>query len=171
MNYYDIAKRLLLVHEGFELKEYRCTAGHRTIGVGWNIDAKPLPRNYGKVVNGKLTITNEEAEDLLKVSMREHWEDLVAKLPWVQSLDEWRKAAMLDLAFNMGIPTLLTFKNTLGFIREGKYKDAEKGLLSSKWAKQVDNKLGNGTGRADVISTIIATGDMSDSNKRLYKLV
>ena len=162
MDFMDIAKRLLLVHEGNVLTEYRCTAGHRTIGVGWNIDAKPLPKGFGKVVNGKLTITQAEADDLLNVSMREHWEDLVAKMPWVQRLDDWRKAAMLDLAFNMGIPTLLKFTNTLGYLHAGKYILASNGLKMSRWAKQVQKQ------RVDTITEIVRTGTLAESVKKVY---
>lgn len=164
MTYLEIAQKLLLIHEGCKLTEYKCTAGHRTIGVGWNIDAHPLPKGFGRMINGKLTITQAEADDMLKVSMREHWEDLVAKLPWVEKLDEWRKAAMLDLAFNMGIGGLLTFKNTLGFISTGRYAEAGNGLLKSKWSKDVQKQ------RVDTIVGIITRGTIDAKQKQVYGL-
>jgi len=37
----------------------------------------------------------------------------------------------------MGIGWLTTFKNTVANIRTGNYEAAAKGMLASKWAKQV----------------------------------
>jgi len=47
-SHFDIARDLLKVHEGLRTREYKDTTGNRTIGYGWNLDAKPLPAGLGR---------------------------------------------------------------------------------------------------------------------------
>lgn len=157
MNQFDIARRLLRVHEGLRPDEYMDTTGHRTIGYGWNLDAKPLPFGVGsKLKNGRWRISQAEADALLDVSMRTHWQELVQALPWVEAgniddLNKWRQAALLDMAFNLGIPRLMTFRNSLALMRAGRWDEAGRRVLKSLWASQVKR-------RADVLSTVLRTG-------------
>ena len=49
------------------------------------------------------------------------------------------------MVFNMGlgrpgVSGLLSFRNTLELIKNGDYAAASKGMLASKWAKQVKNR-------------------------------
>ena len=55
------------------------------------------------------------------------------------------------MCFNMGIDTLLEFKNTLSFMQAGDYNSAANGMLSSLWAKQVGL-------RADNLAVMMRTG-------------
>jgi len=158
---FDIARRFLKVHEGLRLTEYKDTTGHRTIGYGWNLDAKPLPTGMGKIVDGKLTITEAEADVLLETSMHQHWDELAEKRGFVHNLNPWRQAVLLDMAFNMGVPTLLTFKNTLSLIAAGDYDGASRLMLESKWAKQVKR-------RADILSEVMRRGNMGQRQLSLY---
>jgi lysozyme len=156
-----LARKMLQMHEGIRLEAYDDTTGHQTIGYGWNLDAKPLPVGVGKMVDGRLTITTSEAEALLDMSMLDHWNELAGAFRWVNNLSEWRKAVLLDMAFNMGIPTLKTFKNTLSLISAGDYDGASRLMLQSQWAKQVKR-------RADVLSEIMRIGTMTQSQKVKY---
>jgi lysozyme len=150
---------LLMRHEGLSLTEYRDSTGNRTIGYGWNLDAHPLPEGIGFAPKGKPARLNStsEAVKLLDISTRSHWDDLIAALPWVaieNPATNWntaRQAALLDMAFNMGITTLLEFNNTINLMRLGRYDEAAKNMMRSKWAMQVK-------GRAVTLSNIIKTG-------------
>ena len=44
------------------------------------------------------------------------------------------------MAYNLGINSLLGFKNTLATIQAGRYNDAADGMLASKWATQVGDR-------------------------------
>jgi lysozyme len=146
-------------HEGLSLTEYRDSTGNRTIGYGWNLDVHPLPEGIGFAPKGKPARLNttSEAVKLLDISVKTHWQDLINALPWVEqqntttNWNEARQAALLDMAFNMGITTLLEFKNTLNLMRLGQYDEAAKNMMQSKWAMQVK-------GRAVTLSNIIKTG-------------
>lgn len=116
----------LRLHEGERLKPYRCTAGKLTIGVGRNLDDRG--------------ITSDESAYLLNNDIDSHWIELLEHLPWVETLDEVRQRVMLDMAFNLGISGLLTFRRTLGHIKAGNYALASSAMLESKWATQVGQR-------------------------------
>lgn len=116
----------LLLDEGLKLKPYRCTAGKLTIGVGRNLD--------------DVGITRTEALQMLENDIQRTAIELDAKLPWWRSLDEVRQRVILNMAFNLGVPGLLGFKNTLATVQAGKYEDAAKGMLASRWAGQVGDR-------------------------------
>lgn len=129
--------RQLRLHEGERLKPYRCTAGKLTIGVGRNLEDRG--------------ITAQESAMLLANDIAREERALFEALPWVSGLDEVRQRVLLDMAFNMGMGSLLQFKLTLGAIQSGQYERASKMMLDSRWAKQV------GT-RAERLSRMMATG-------------
>jgi lysozyme len=59
---------------------------------------------------------------------------------------------MVDMLFNLGLPKLLKFKNTLAAIRQGDYERAARGMLNSKWARQVGR-------RAKELAEMMRTGE------------
>lgn len=113
-------------HEGFRNHVYKCTAGKNTIGYGRNLDD-----------NG---ITHDEAEILLQNDIQAVLADLARNIPWYLSLNEARRAVLINMAFNIGINGLMQFKNTLAFIKNGQYSNAAQEMLSSKWARQVGKR-------------------------------
>lgn len=113
----------LLVDEGLRLKPYRCTAGRLTIGVGRNLDDRG--------------ITESEALVLLNNDISAFWDKLAARQPWVLAAPEEVQEALVNMAFNLGVGGLLGFKETLAHMRTGKYGEAAKAMLASKWARQV----------------------------------
>lgn len=119
-------KKALVRHEGLRLKAYRCTAGKLTIGVGRNLD--------------DVGISEAEAMVLLEGDIDGVIKDLNRALPWWSTLDDARREVLANMAFNLGIKTLLDFRLTLAAVREGRYKDAAALMLQSKWATQVGNR-------------------------------
>ena len=119
-------KDMLKKHEGFRSRPYRCTAGKLTIGYGRNLD--------------DVGISMEEAEYLLDHDIAKAEASLYAALPWTKDLDQDRKDVLINMTFNMGIATLLEFKNTLSLIQSGRYEEAAKNMMLSKWAMQVGSR-------------------------------
>ena len=129
--------RQLRLHEGERLKPYRCTAGKLTIGVGRNLEDRG--------------ITAQEAAYLLSNDITSTQAALLKALPWVATLDDVRQRVLIDMAFNMGLGTLLTFKRTLAAVQGGQYQQAAAMMLESRWAGQVGQ-------RAQRLSQMMATG-------------
>lgn len=113
----------ILLHEGKRNKPYRDTVGKLTIGVGRNLDAVGL--------------FDDEIELLLINDLKRFERSLDKALPWWRDLDEIRQRVILDMCFNMGLGGLLGFKNTLAKIKAHDWAGARRGMLQSKWAKQV----------------------------------
>lgn len=129
--------RQLRLHEGERLKPYRCTAGKLTIGIGRNLEDRG--------------ITAAESAYLLGNDIAAVQQQVLNALPWAAQLDDVRQRVLLDMAFNMGIGGLLSFKNTLATIKAGDYAKAAAMMLDSRWAGQVGQ-------RAERLSRMMATG-------------
>jgi len=104
-------------------RPYRDSVGKLTIGVGHNLDDKPISDRAVRVI----------LEDDVADARR----DLQTALPWVECLSEPRQAALLNMCFNMGVGGLLTFKCALAAIKEGNWDKAAAEILHSKYAEQV----------------------------------
>lgn len=128
----------LIDHEGLELKPYQCTADKLTIGVGRNIEDRG--------------ITEDEARYLLKNDIKIVEDELLEKKPVVAGLDAVRQRVLVDMGFNLGIPTLLKFQNMWAAIEEEDFERAADEAMDSRWAKQVGR-------RAERLCQAMATGE------------
>lgn len=118
----------LIKHEGTVFKHgyhkvYKDTVGKLTIGYGRNITDRG--------------ITENEARLLLHNDVQATVDELRKKYFWFDSIDSVRQEVVVNMAFNMGVPTFSSFVNTIGYIEEGKYDLAAANMLQSKWARQV----------------------------------
>lgn len=137
-SYMDLARGTVMVHEGCELFPYKDSLGVMTIGFGRNLDA-----------NG---ISKEEAVQLLENDLR----DTVLSLErfcWWQHLNEVRKAAMIDMHFNLGSTRFRKFRGMLSALERGDYTAAASEMLDSLWAVQVK-------GRAITLSNMMRSGEV-----------
>lgn len=111
--------------EGEKLHAYQDHLGFWTIGVGRLIDER---RQGG--------ITKEESAFLLNNDIQRKEKELLERAPWVNNLDPVRKGALLNMAFQLGVSGLLGFNTTMRLIREGKFEEAARQALTSRWAQQ-----------------------------------
>ena len=137
MNSYEQLKR----DEGEVLHAYQDTLGYWTIGIGILIDKR---KNGG--------LRPEESEFIFRNRLKLLDADLANRLPWIAKLDPARRGVLVNMAFQMGVNGLLGFRNTLAMVQDGKYQDAAKGMLASKWATQTQ-------ARAHRLSNQMATGE------------
>lgn len=114
----------LMRHEGLCLALYVDTVGKVTIGYGRNLT--------------DIGIVEDEAAFLLENDIEKATDAVQTHLPWAfAGLGEARRAVLVNMAFNLGIGGLLSFKATLGAIQRGRYEEAADHMLDSKWAVQV----------------------------------
>jgi len=123
--------------EGFRDRAYYDTRGFLTFGYGHNLDANPLTKEQ---FNAVLDDPKAGAEKLLRDDIIKHVNELEDKLPWITTQPINIQIALHDMGFNMGIPSLLKFRNTLRAVKEGRYVDAINGIKRSKYYKQVTNR-------------------------------
>lgn len=127
--------------ENTVLHVYKDSKGFWTIGTGILVDER---RGGG--------LRPEENEFILKNRIELLRAELVRRIPWVTGLDPVRFAALLNMAFQMGVDGLLAFKKSLSLISVGMYDKAEAELLNSKWARE------DSPNRAKRVAKQIATG-------------
>ena len=122
---YDRAQMTLelMRDEGTRLKPYKDTRGVLTIGTGRNLDSVGISESEA---------ANMLSNDIIRVEL-----ELDRDLPWWRGLDQVRQRVLINMAFNMGIGTLLTFHETLESVRLKAYYAASKDMLVSEWARQV----------------------------------
>ena len=120
---------MLRKHEGVEKYAYKCTADKVTIGVGRNIDK-----------SSSMGLSDDEIDYLLSNDIKRVSAELIRAFPWYSELDEVRKDAMIDMCFNMGLPRLSKFKNSLAAMANGDYDIAAIEFLDPNWAKQVGSR-------------------------------
>ena len=103
---------------------YKDSLGIETIGYGHNLRDKPISQRAAQII----------FEDDLSDARN----DLNKALPWAsQQLDPARYDVLLDMCYNMGIKTLLTFQHTLAMIQNKEYVTAANNLVNTPWAKEV----------------------------------
>ncbi|MBB3258243.1 lysozyme [Paraburkholderia bannensis] len=117
--------------EGVRYSIYRDTAGIPTVGVGHNCQISPLPAGW------VCPLTDDQVNQLMTNDITSTLAKLDFNLPWWSGLDEVRQRVIANMAFNMGISGLLTFRNTLTNIKLGYYTAAATGMRASLWARQV----------------------------------
>ena len=117
--------------EGVEYTPYLDTVDIRTVGVGHNLQAKPIPMGW------TYPLTDAQVNQLLADDLKTVFDGLDAKLSWWRSLDYPRQRVLANMAFNLGISGLMGFVNTMAAVKQGRYNAAGSGMASSKWAKQV----------------------------------
>ena len=119
-------KELLKLHEGLRLTPYRCTAGKLTIGYGRNLEDKG--------------ISDSDAERMLSDDIVQITVELDKRLSCMLKLNAVRRAVLIDMAFNLGVAGLMSFKKTLSHIDAGEYELASIEMLDSRWASQVGKR-------------------------------
>ena len=119
-------QKLLARHEGLRLTPYQDTVGKLTIGYGRNLEGKG--------------ITESEAEFLMTNDIIEVSEELDRRVPFWNQLDLVRKAALTDMAFNLGIGGLLKFKKMFAALEILDWQEAAREALDSTWATQVGQR-------------------------------
>lgn len=122
----------------------RCTCavqGKLTIGIGWNLEDNGLPQH--------------PVDWLLDSAINETSFELQRRYPWMNDMQGNRYAAVLMMAFNMGVPRFATFHKMLAALKDKDYCRASEEALDSEWRKQVK-------GRALRLARQMRTGEWQD---------
>lgn len=129
-----IALHLVKKHEGFRRFPYKDTVGKLTIGYGLNLEDRGLPEEDAELLTIRYLV---ELERSLRVAR-----------PVFGILSPQRQAALLDMAYQLGLGGLLNFKRMWAAIENKEWARACFEALDSKWAKQTPK-------RAEAIALIL----------------
>jgi len=134
------ARELIQKHEGKRNRPYKCSAGHNTIGIGWNMDVNPLPKDIATYLSQNGMITNEMIDRLFDISLQIALSGCRSLFPVFDTFSSKRQLALIDLVFQLGKNGVGKFKKSISLINSEKWKEAEGEMLKSKWAKQTKNR-------------------------------
>jgi len=112
---------LVKQHESYSKAVYYDTLGNLTVGYGTNLTQG---------------LSKPEAELLLKYRLNMVYLKL-QEYSWFNKQNSTRKVALIDLAYNLGIPRLLTFKVFIWRLDHNYYHGAANALKDSLWYRQV----------------------------------
>jgi len=131
MNHLNL-EELVIHHEGFRDKAYKCTEGHLTIGVGHKI----LPEESFKegVVYNKEQLMAVFRTDLANAKF---YANLLVK-GW--DIPEVAYNVIVSMIFQMGATGVGKFKNFLLCVKNHQWKQARFNGLDSRWAKQTPTR-------------------------------
>ncbi len=116
-------------HEGCVSHAYQDSAGTWTIGFGRMIDQR---------LGGG--ITEDEAHMLLVNDIERTDRELRTAFKWFRRLDDRRRAAIVDMAFNLGLSRFGRFTRMIAHLGHGEFDEAARDALDSKWARQVGKR-------------------------------
>lgn len=125
MDYAKLRSELTL-DEGRRKFPYVDTVGKLTIGVGWNLTDRGLP--------------NDIIDQLLQIAVIEAERSVRAAFPQFENITERRQRALVNMAFNLGMPRLRGFKKMWAAILDDNWGKAAHEALDSKWARQVGDR-------------------------------
>ena len=102
---------------------YKDSRGILTLGFGRNIQERGISR--------------EEAHFLLLQDIHDTLAEMYRAFPWTRFMSGARQRVLANMIFNMGLPTVRQFTNTLAAMQRGDFAGAAAGMRASLWARQV----------------------------------
>lgn len=146
--------------EGERLSVYKDTEGYWTVGVGHlltknpskDVAIKELDKTVGHSSYGY--INKQESASILQkdIDMAILGISKTSLSVTYTRIDGPRRAALVNMVFQLGLNGVLGFKNMIKLLTEGDYENAANEALNSKWARQTPN-------RARRVTDVIRYGD------------
>ena len=163
-------------HEGYRISPYKDTVGKWTVGYGRNLEDNPLSVmeviKLFSNVDFKSTVNAERFfEGLLVGDIRKHTEELESRLAMFPMCDYEEQTVLIDMAFNLGVPTLLQFKGMLHAIDNDDKVEAAVELLDSKYAEQVKTRAVDNAKLLAGSRFKEALDRLEKKNPRRYKII
>lgn len=141
-------ERQIATHEGYSNLPYLDTVNKKTVGVGRNIDDKPLKideRAYLMKDPGRDTLSDDQIMYIFRNDIRDAQTDARAVIgPAFDLLSETRQNVLVDMSFNLGRTRLAKFEDMktgiLKGVATGDFEDAAKEMVNSDWYGQVKGR-------------------------------
>jgi lysozyme len=123
LSYIDLVTAQLKIDEGVRLKPYVDSAGKFTIGCGRNLTDDG--------------ISDAEMEVLLANDVNDAAVVAASTFNFDATISDERKAALCNLAFNLGEHTLSTFTTFIGLVLARDWNGAADDLVQTRYATEV----------------------------------
>jgi lysozyme len=122
----ELIRKRLIDFEGLVLKSYTCPTGYISVGVGRNLETNGITEEEA------MYLLNNDISTVIK-KLDKHW------IAW-RKLPITAQYVCIDVVFNMGINTWMSFRKTRAYMEMGDFEKAGVELLDSQYAKQVGRR-------------------------------
>ncbi|KAL0208790.1 hypothetical protein P9112_011377 [Eukaryota sp. TZLM1-RC] len=137
-------------HEGVRKCVYKCTAGHPTIGIGFNLDRSDAPKmissytpyDYRSLRLGAQCFkTDKEMEYLMQKDLELNFYPCArSAVSNYASLPQPVRVVIVDMVFNLGCAGFKSFRNTIAAFERRDFAAAANGMTNSRWCSQVGRR-------------------------------
>ena len=127
-------------HEGFRDHIYKDSLGKATIGYGFLVSAlspEELKLNGGKAE----PMSREVAEKILNLKVVKLQKRLFQCLPWLEHKSQDVQDTLVEMAYQLGLAGLMSFRHTLGCIEAGELAQAARNLRASLLYRQTPRRV------------------------------
>lgn len=128
-----MSKSKIKKEEGFRANPYIDTTGNKTVGAGLNLNDSVTKRIVDRN-GGNLDRAFDERYQLAQNDARQ------AHGRYYDAYPQGAKDVAIDMAYNLGLPRYLGFKNHIAAMQGGNWRTASKELMNSKYANQNSNR-------------------------------
>lgn len=129
----DYLRGMLVTEEGRRFTAYPDTL---TGGAPWTIGVG----HTGPEVHEGLTWSPEEVESVFAADLQRATDDAHRSFSWLVDVNDARRAVVIGMVFQMGLPRTQRFVKALAAMRDGRWNDAAGQMLDSAWAKQTPKR-------------------------------
>jgi lysozyme len=126
-------KKQVIANEGVRKTAYKDTLNNWTIGVGHLIRLPDEEYLLDK------ELTDLEVDQIFVTDLNQAIDD-ARKFIDADSIPDEAFEVVVDMAFNLGLPKLLKFKNFQQALKDKDFVKASEEMLDSRWAKQLPNR-------------------------------
>lgn len=130
----------IIAHEGYRREIYKDSVGKPTVGYGFLVAA--LSPDELKFNGGKAEpMSREVADKILNLKLKKLKKRLFQCLPWLESRPQGVQDTLIEMAYQLGLAGLMSFRHTLGCIEAGNYAQAARNLRASLLCRQTPRRV------------------------------
>ena len=126
---------------------YLDSAGHPTIGVGFNLDRadasqkiEALGLDYSAVRDGRVSLNDEQIDQLFDADVDRAIADARTIVSNFETIPENKQKVVVDMVFNLGAAGFSGFHKTIEAIENEKWQTAAQEMRNSRWYGQVGRR-------------------------------
>lgn len=138
--------KMIALNEGVKPKVYKDSKGHRTIGIGFNLEdggnrriLKKEGIDINELFNGR-ALSDKEIKTLYNYSLTQAFNDAQKFDKNFAKRPENVKKAIVDMSFNLGLTKLNKFKKMREGLEVDDYSKAADEMVDSEWYKQIKSR-------------------------------
>jgi GH24 family phage-related lysozyme (muramidase) len=141
------AETRIAEYEGKRAHVYTDTAGHPSVGIGFNLDRQgakealeAVGADYDKVRSGDQDLTDDQISKLFQQDLDKAVNDATSAVSNFSSLNDPRQFVVVDMIFNLGSAGFGQFHHAIDAIQKEDWETAGEQMKQSSWYSQVGHR-------------------------------